>query len=187
MIRHLILALLGLWMSVSAQDKPGEPSPGAALLFKNVKTKLGPAEKELLFKNLNLKLSSDNKSFTMDNFPVEAWVYPTDMNKDGKEEYFVVMRSAALFGNVGQNFFLYIENKSGNFEQQTGIGAGIPVILSTMNLGYPDILVGTPNMEHPVFRWNGSQFTRYKKLNDAALNSKNSTKIETYSKAYTGQ
>jgi hypothetical protein len=185
MIRRLFTALLIVPLCLAAQQNPGELSSGAASIFKNVNSKLTVAEKNMIFGDLALRMSADQKSFVIDDMPVGVTVYPTDMNKDGLEDVFVVMSSAALFGNIGENFFLYIKNTVGNFEKQTELGGGIPIILSTGNLGYPDILVGTPNMEHPVYRWNGRAYSRCKKLNDAALNATNAIPLEKYSKAYT--
>ena len=188
MLRVLLPTVMSfLFLSAEAQNRSGKLSAGAALLFENVETTIATTEKSQIFLKTGLQLSADQKTFEIDGMTVAAVVFPTDMNTDGVEEIFVVMKSAALFGNVGENFLLYIKEESGAYEEQAGIGGGTAVILTTINLGYPDILVGTPNMQHPVFRWNGKQYARYKMLNDAVLSAKNATAIEPYSKTYTAK
>lgn len=160
-------------------------SEGVNLLFKTTKSKLTDAEKNMIFQDLKLKLSKDKKQFIIDEYPVNVKILPTDINKDDKEEIFVGVESSALYGNVGQNFSLYIKNSGGVYQSHTEIGGGIPIILITKNLGYPDILIGGPGMEFPVYRWDGKKYLLNRKMKDGALNSKNSTDIEAYSKTYT--
>ena len=90
-------------------------SEGATLLFKNTKSKLTNEEKSWLFKQLNFTLSKDKNKFMSDEYEVDVQPYVTDMNKDGKEEVFIVMQSSALFGNKEQDFMLYIKNNKGDF------------------------------------------------------------------------
>jgi hypothetical protein len=35
--------------------------------------------------------------------------------------------------------------------------------MPTKNLGYPDLMIGGPGFEHPVWRWNGKEYNVYKK------------------------
>ncbi len=173
----------------SAQNSTGTKSTaltaGATLLFTHIKTKLTATEKNTIFKTLELQLSPDKKSFVSAEVPVDVTVYPTDMNKDGQEEIFVVLSSVQLFGHAGQTFFVYIKNKKGTYTQHGDTGPGSPVILSTKNLGYPDILVGGPGFTFPVYKWNGSDYIYARKMKDAAITNKNSTDIAAYSKRYT--
>ena len=161
-------------------------SDGAQLLFKTTKSKLNIEEKNKLFKNLNLELSNNKKEFVADGFSLEAHVYTTDMNKDGTEEIFVVLASAALYSNVGETFFLYMKNTSGEYRRQPKIGGGVPTILFTKNLGYNDILIGLPGMEFPVWRWSGNNYIFYKNIKNEALEKITSTQIEDFSKSYAG-
>ena len=185
------LLLFSILLNAQNKKNPSVPatqntlSDGATLLFQNVKSKLTAAEKNSIFQKMKLTLSADKKSFVMDDIPISAFVFPTDMNKDGKEEVFVGLESIALFGDR-ESFSLYIKNNSGTYLQQTEIVGGRPVILSTKNSGYPDILIGGPGFEHPVYRWNGTKYTVYKKMRDEALNNDNSKDIEEYSKLYAG-
>ena len=164
----------------------GTLSAGAAVFFKDVKTKATTAEKNWLYQQTNLKLSPDRKSFLMDEYDISTYVYPTDMNKDGQEEIFIGLGSAALFGNVGESFSLYVKDKSGTYGLDPDFsGSGRPLILSAKNQGYPDLLSGGPGFTHPVYRWDGRGYKLNRQMKDEALTNKNATDIETYSKAYT--
>jgi hypothetical protein len=163
-----IAALLLIPMLSLAQAKTTALSEGAALLFKDGKSKLTNDEKNWLFKQLGFTLSKDKKQFMSDEYEVTVEPYVTDINKDGTEEVFIVMLSTALFGNTGQSFDLYTKNKTGNFEKQTDLGGGIAMILSTKNAGYPDIAIGGPGFEFPAYRWDGKKYTYFKKIKDGA-------------------
>ena len=73
----------------------------AAMLFKNVKTKLTVQEKNEIAAKLGFILSADkDQPFAADkdskDYPFTANVFPTDMNKDGKEEIFISFGSSRL-------------------------------------------------------------------------------------------
>jgi len=146
-------------------------SEGAALLFKNTKSKLTNDEKNWLFKQLNFTLSKDKKKFMSDEYEVTVEPYVTDLNKDGNEEVFIVMKSGALFGNTGEDFILYIKKMNGNLERDPELGGGIAMILNSKYSGYPDIAIGGPGFDFPICRWNGKQYKYLKKLKDADLQS----------------
>src|SRR6185503_20586573 len=80
-----------------AQTNIATLSEGGALLFKNTKSKLTNDQKNWLFKQLNLTVSKDKKKFMSDEYEVTLEPYVTDLNKDGNEEVFIVMKSGALF------------------------------------------------------------------------------------------
>ena len=146
-------------------------SEGATLLFKNAKSKLTNDQKNWLFKQLNFTLSKDKNKFMSGEYEVATQPYITDMNKDGKEEVFIVMESSALYGNTGQDFILYIKNSKGNFERDPELGGGIAMILVSKNPGYPDIAIGGPGFDFPICRWDGKKYKYLKKLKDADLQS----------------
>jgi hypothetical protein len=160
---------------------------GANLLFSRSKSKLTNEEKNWFFKDLGFTLSKDKKKFMSADYEVALAPYVTDMNKDGKEEVFFVMKSDAVFGNVGESFKLYTRGGSGKFELQPDLGGGIAMIMDTKNLGYPDIAIGGPGMEFPLCRWNGKQYKYYKDIKDADLqnNKVKYSGVEEYSKSYT--
>lgn len=183
------IGLLLLTYIINAQNTEGTNNviltEGAALLFVNTKTKLTTTEKNNLFQNLQLQLSADKKSFLSAEIPVDVSVYPTDMNKDGNEEIFVVLASVQLFGNAGQTFSLYIKNKKGVYMLQEVTGPGSAVILTAKSLGYHDLLIGGPGFTFPVYKWNGSKYIYHRKMKNGTLNNNNSTDIEPFSKRYT--
>ena len=190
---RLVLILLPLFIVLSAQAQnkstsgsTDKLSPGAALLFKDVKTSATTADKNKIFKELNLQLSPDKKSLIMAEYPVTAAVYPTDMNNDGQEEMFLVFGSVALFGNTGEGFNLFMKDKAGSYQAQKDFaGSGNLMVLSAKNLGYPDLLIGGPGFECPAYRWNGKSYKYHRQVKDAALNNNNWTDLAAYSKTYT--
>jgi hypothetical protein len=155
-----------------AQTKPAAAlTDGAALLFKNIKSKLSNTEKNWLYKQLGLTLLKDKKKFMADEYDVIVVPFITDINKDAVEEVFIVLQSSALFGNTGESFSMFTKNKTGNFEKQPDLGAGIAMILYTKNMGYPDIAIGGPGFEFPAYRWDGKKYKYFKKIKDADLQS----------------
>ncbi|HMJ48708.1 MAG TPA: hypothetical protein VK498_15355 [Ferruginibacter sp.] len=170
MNKYVIIIIFQLTSIVSiAQTKT--VSDGAALLFKTTKSKLTNDEKNWLFKQLSFTLSKDKKKFMSGEYEVEVQPYITDMNKDGVEEVFIVMKSGAVFGNVGESFSLYTKNKTGKLESQDELGGGIAMILNSKNGGYPDIAIGGPGFSFPSFRWDGKRYKQYKIIKDSDLQS----------------
>ena len=167
--------------SAAATDKL---PAGAALLFRNVQSALPASEKARVYASLNIHLAADGKSFTLGDYPVDTYVYPTDLNGDGREDLFVGLGSAAMFGNTGENFQLFLADPAGKYLAQPDIGGGRPLIMNTKSLGYPDIVIGGPGFEFPLYRWNGRKYSWSKKIKDGSLNEKNSADIDAYSKAY---
>ncbi len=187
-MKTLIFLLLTSTISLSsiAQD---ELSEGVILLFKNVKTKLTDAEKNEIYTALGFMLTKDKTKFVdktdKDNdFPYDVSVYPTDLNKDGKEEIFVLLGNSALFGMAGATTDLFIKDATGKYILNSLDGM-LPLALTTANLGYPDLLPGVPGMELPEWRWNGKQYKFYKNIPDSAAQKMKTTNIEDLSKAYT--
>lgn len=144
---------------------------GAALLFKNTKSKLTNIENNWLFKQLQFTLSKDKKQFMSDEFAVTVVSYVTDVNKDSVEEVFIVMQSTAMFGNIGESFYMFIKNKTGNFEMDPELGGGIALILHAKNMGYPDIGIGGPGFQFPSYRWDGKIYKPFKNIKDADFQS----------------
>ena len=157
-------------------------SPVAMSLFRNIKTTLTVAEKNDIAKMSNLLLSPDKSRFMLDgdadqNYSVTA--YPVDLNKDGKEEIFI-MENSGYFGGAGAQFSLYAKDSRGQYRIVI-MELGMPRILKTMSAGFPDILVGGPGFEQPVWRYNGKMYTFSKKVKDGSVKSMD---IEEASKAY---
>jgi hypothetical protein len=164
-------------------------SKGAALLFKNVKSKLTASQKNKIFDSLGFKVSKDGKQFIQDvesaDYPFDAFVYPTDLNKDAKEEIFIVFGNTFTSGNTGSNVVVFIADKNNVYEANLGFPGLLPDALATSNLNYPDLLIGGPGMEFPVWRWNGKMYDYFKTVKDADYEKLKKTGVEDLSKAYT--
>ncbi len=162
---------------------------GAALLFKNTKTKLTTSQKNIIFDSLGFVLSKDGKQFILDNesadYPYDAFVYPTDMNKDGKEEIFILFGNSYTSGMTGSNIIVFIADKNDSYRMNLGFPGALPDALATGNSGYADLLIGGPGFEFPVWRWNGKEYDFLKKVKDAEYSKLKITNVEDLSKAYT--
>lgn len=163
-------------------------TPQASLLFNNVKTALSKTDQNNIAKDLIL--SKDRKAFVMDteegmNHPYQIIVYPTDLNKDGKEEIFLLYGNTYTSGGTGSSVTALIKDKNGSYQNNLNFpGAGI-YVLPTASQGYPDLLIGGMGFEFPIWRWNGKEYNFYKKINEAAYQKINSASIEDVSKTYT--
>ncbi len=173
-MKKYLTFLVLLILSMASFTQPNTTpvlTEGAGLLFKDTKSKLTNEEKNWLFKHINFTLSKDKKQFMSGEYEVAVQTYITDINKDGKEEVFIVMQSGALFGNTGENFALYMKNGKGYFEFRDEIGGGIAMILASKNLGLPDIAIGGPGFKFPAYRWDGKKYKYFKDIKDADLQS----------------
>jgi hypothetical protein len=172
----------------NVNKQPMTLSPGAALLFKNVKTKLNDGIKNTIFGKTGFKLSKDAKQFITDDasadYPFDASVYTTDLNKDGKEEVFILFGNSFTSGMTGSSIIVFITDKNGIYQMNLGFPGTLPDALSTANLGYPDLLIGGPGFEFPVWRWNGKAYDFSKQVKEKDLKNLKSTNIEGVSKAY---
>ena len=172
--------------------KPGADSntlsKGALLLFKNTKTRMSISQQNKIFDSLGFKISKDAKQFISDDeaadYPFDALVYPADLNKDGDEELVIIYGNSYTSGNTGSSVVVFIADKKGVYKKNLNFPAVLPDVLATSNLGYPDLLVGGPGMEFPVWRWNGREYDYYKEVKDADYEKLKKTSLEDMSKAY---
>ncbi len=171
--------------NLSAGNNNINLSAGAQLLFRNVKTKLSIGEKNKIFSDLNLEVSKDKKEFIADGFSIETHVYPTDMNKDSIEEIFVVLSSIPVYGNAGEQFFLYVKNPSGEYQRQPKIDGGVAAFLSTQSFNYNDILIHLQGTKYSVWKWNGQNYIHDKNIKNKELRRMKSTPVSEFSKNYT--
>ena len=171
---------------VNENNQPSALSKGAALLFKNIKTKISDAEKNKVFDSLGFKLSKDAKQFILDaesaDYPFDAFVYPTDLNKDGIEEIFIAFGNTYTSGNTGSSIVVFIADKKAVYRMNLGFPGTLPDALATSNLGYPDLLIGGPGMEFPVWRWNGKAYDYFKSVKDSDYDKLKKTSVEDLSK-----
>jgi hypothetical protein len=168
----------------SYSDAQQSLSTSAALLFKGITSKTTLQEKNEVALKSKLILSKDKKQFSADgttDIPYEVHVYPMDLNNDGKEEI-GILEYSSYFGGTGAKFTLLIKDASGKYQvavQQIGM----PAILSSKPNTYPDLMLGGPGFEQPVYRYNGKTYTYHRKVSDQVKTSD----IETISKAYTSR
>jgi hypothetical protein len=183
----LVIFSLFLWGNLQAQKNLSE---GAKLLFQNTKTTTTPAEKNDIYKKSSLCLSNDKKQFaiagdaTSLDHPFDAIVMPTDMNKDGKEEIFIVFGNSYTSGATGTNVLLFIKDKTGIYQFNFGFSGATPGIMPTKTPAYPDLLIGGPGVEFPIWRWNGKEYVFSKKITEKQLAKIKMISVETASKAY---
>ncbi|MEO8109748.1 MAG: hypothetical protein ABI594_06955 [Ginsengibacter sp.] len=147
----------------------GQLSAVAGMLFKNVKSKLTDADKNQIADMTGFVLvPQKDEPFAQDkeslDYPFAAVVTVTDMNKDGIEEVFIQFGNSYTSGAAGANIVLYIKNKQGKYDVNLGFPGVEPQQLKTGFGGYPDLLIGGPGMEGPVWRWNGKEYVYYKSM-----------------------
>jgi hypothetical protein len=183
-------SFMPLLFSVCSFAQLNSLTPGATLLFQNVKSKLTSAEKNKIFNELGFLLSKDRKQFIADaeatDFPFDAHVYPTDINGDGKEEIFVSFGNTYTSGNTGQSIVVFVKDASGKYQRQLGFPGTVPDALPAATNKYPDLVIGGPGFEFPVWRWNGKEYALHRKIKEQELLKTKTTNIEEVSKAYTG-
>lgn len=126
---------------------------GTQLLFANTASKLSPAEKNAIYKQTGFLLSADKKGFIQDaqsaDFPFNALVYTTDLNKDGKEEVFVQYGNSYTSGQAGSSIVLFIQEGGGNYKPHLGFPGMAAAALPTSSQGYPDLVIGGPGFKFP--------------------------------------
>jgi hypothetical protein len=164
-------------------------SPVAAELFKGVKTATTIDEKNFIAKQVGFVLSGNKEQpLAQDKdskeYPFIATVLPTDLNKDGKEELFISFGNSYTSGNTGSSIVLFIKNPKGVYEMNLGFPGMTPDVLATTNKGYPDLVVGGPGFEFPIFRWNGKIYDNYKTISDNVYGKTKMTSAEALSKEY---
>lgn len=166
-------------------------SAGANLLFQNIKCQLTNVEKESIFKQSGFLLSKDKKQFIADkdgaDFPFEAFVYPTDLNKDGKEEIFILFGNTYTSGSTGSSIVAFIKNPSNQYSMQLGFPGTLPDAIISPTNAYPDLIIGGPGFEFPVWKWETGQYVFRKKIKEAELNKIKTENIESISKKYVAQ
>ena len=186
----ILFAILLFPLAMAAQPKVNSGlTHGASLLFKNTTSKLSVAEKNDIYRQLKIMLSKNKKQFVDvddkdEDAPYgEADVYPTDLNKDGIEEICVILYNQNVYGNTGSGIFLFIKQAAGKYQEVLSLPAADLTPLSTQNLGYPDLLIGVPGLNFPVWRWNCKNYALYKTIAESQL-PKNAKGIADVSKTY---
>lgn len=182
-----ILLLTGVFVSVYTNAQV--VSEVAKVLFKDVKTKLSPAEKNSIAGSLGFVLTGNKASpFALDNeskdYPFACTVLPTDLNKDGKEEIFIVYGNSFTSGHTGSSVCLFIKAASGKYTLNLGFPATVPDALASGKAGYPDLVLGGPGFEFPIWRWNGREYAYFRKITDAQYSKLAKKSIDDLSRTY---
>jgi hypothetical protein len=183
--------VLSIFYCISSLSQSPNLSAGTQLLFQKIKSKLTNAEKENIFKQAGFLISADKKQFISDkdaaDFPFAAFVYPTDLNKDGKEEIFILFGNTYTSGNTGSSIVAFIKNAANQYVMQLGFPGTLPDVVITSVAGYPDLIIGGPGFEYPLWRWKGGQYSFGKSVREADLNKIKTENIESISRKYTEQ
>ncbi len=182
----LITALLAVLWSINLSAQANQV---ASQLFKNVNASLTDDEKAQIASKLGFVLSGNkDQPFALDKdskeYPFGAMVYPSDMNKDGREEIFVVFGNTFTSGHTGSSVMLFIKDGMGAYTPHLGFPGMAPDVLTTMAKGYPDLLIGGPGFEFPVWRWNGKTYSMLKNVTDSEYAKLKKMNIEELSKTY---
>lgn len=190
MKKYFSILLLAMIMSsgFSALAQTAKLSPTAALLFKNVKSKLTISEKNAIAANLGFVLAPDRQSFAQDKesleYPFTAEVYPTDFNNDGTEEIFVSFGNSYTSGATGVSIVLYIKGTTGAYNANLGFPGTLPDVIIGTNKGYPDLVIGGPGFSFPIWQWKGSEYVLHKKISDQQLTAMKLKNVADYSRQY---
>lgn len=169
--------------AIPASNTAAALSEGAQMLFQQSGSRLSAAEKNNLFRQLGLQVAPGKKGFRMDGFDVGARAYPTDLNKDGAEEVFVILEGL-LYGNTGQGVALFVKNSAGVYVQQEEVAGGIAVILDSKSNGYPELVIAGPGFEFPLYRWNGKSYVYVRNISDDELQNAQTASVEEVSRAH---
>lgn len=184
-----ILVLLLLFPFCVVAYSQSTLTPGAALLFGQCKSVLTVEERNGIYKSLGFVLSGDaTQPFALDkeskDFPFTVMVFPTDLNKDGKEELFISFGNSYTSGNTGSSIAFFVKDAKNVYTNQFGFPGTLPDVLATLNKGYPDLLIGGPGFEFPVWRWNGSAYVLNRKIKNAEYEQLKKQSVEEISIAY---
>ncbi len=180
--------LLGLAALACARQVP-KLTEVAAVLFKDVKTKLNAADKNAIAAKMGFVLSGDkDRPFASDKdsreYPFGATVLPTDMNEDGQEEIFISFGNTYTSGMAGSSIALFIKDDKGAYADQLGFPGLVPDALEPIGKGYPDLLIGGPGFEYPVWGWDGKAYVFSRTVKDADYGQLKKKGVEEISQAY---
>jgi len=164
-------------------------SEGANVLFSTAKTTLSIGEKNSIYMQLGFTLAVDRKRFVLGeeakDYPFEAYVFPTDLNGDGLEELFILYGNAYTAGMTGTNIIAFVKEGEGMvYRPQLGFPGTLPDALETVSEGWPDLVIGGPGFEFPVWRWDGKEYSYHRKISSADLVNMQTENIENISKGY---
>jgi hypothetical protein len=191
-MKKTLLAALAFGPAALAMACPGPAlDPIAERLFRDAGSRLSVADKNLLAAKTGFSLSGNEAlPFALDkdsrDHPFGASVLPTDMNGDGQEEIFIVYGNTYTSGLAGSSVMLFIKDPEGAYEAQFAFSGVTPDALATTNLGYPDLLIGGPGFQYPVWRWDGDTYEFDRTVPDAEYGRLEKRGVDELSRAYRG-
>lgn len=138
-------------------------SPSAKLLFYGVENKISIVDKNKIAALLNFTLTGNTDlPFAMDkesiDYPFDASMKVLDLNHDGVEEVFVQFGNTFTSGATGSSIVLLVKDKIEGYKINLGFPGTMPSLLKSVSKTYPDLLVGGPGFDWPVYRWNGKEY-----------------------------
>lgn len=189
-MKRTLMFILSLFLVIEVSSQANSKlSPVANALFKDQRSRLSVQDKNTVAASLGFVLSGSKEgTFAQDaasrDFPFDATVYPVDLNNDGIEEICVSWGNSFTSGNTGMSVTLFIKNAAGKYIPHLGFPGTLPDVLSASFKGFPDLLIGGPGMEYPVFRWNGKSYQNHRMVSEAAYSKLKMTGLEMLSRKY---
>lgn len=132
------------------------------LTVSTVHAELTPADRAAVFTAADFKKTRSGQYIRCEEETPTASYTPgrielADLNGDGQPEAWVTEGSLYCYGNTGEYFVLVM--KDAGVWRKLLDGVGIPTVLKTKRLDWPDIEVGGPGFgKFPVYRWNGKSY-----------------------------
>ena len=132
------------------------------LMVSIVRAELTPADRTAIFKAAGFKKARDGQYIRCEEETPTASYTPgqielANLNGDGQPEAWVTESSMFCYGSPHTSFVL-VRKDAGAWSVLID-DVGIPVVLKTKRLGWPDIKVGGPGFgKFPVYRWNGKSY-----------------------------
>ena len=132
------------------------------LMASTVYADLTPADRNAIFKAAGFKKARDGQYIRCEEETPTASYTPgqiklANLNGDGQPEAWVTESSMFCYGSPHTSFVL-VQKDAGAWCVLID-GVGIPVVLKTKRLGWPDIKVSGPGFgKFPVYRWNGKSY-----------------------------
>ena len=109
------------------------------------------------------------------------------LNKDGKEEIFILFGNTYTSGNTGSSIMVFIKNTSNQYKMNLGFPSTLPDAITSSSTAYPDLVIGGPGFEFPIWKWKAGEYVFSKSIKEKDLEKLKTESIETISKKYTDQ
>lgn len=146
--------------STSCRAQTTAENAGPKLLFAQGTGGLSNADQAQIFEMVGLVVDSTGKGFVDETCgqPASTAVSFSDWNHDSTPEVLVISGNTCTSGMAGSSAVLFIKDSAGTYQPNLGFPAASADPQSTLNLGYPDLLIGGPGFCFPIWRWNGTEY-----------------------------